>query len=86
MKRKYNPLYKSLSHSAQNFWLLFDRIKDHKTNRFWYSINTLHEITDYDTRVIMDALSELKNNGVISIEKNRGKVNKYKLLKHYLLY
>jgi predicted transcriptional regulator len=86
MNRKFNPTYKNLSHPAQHLWNLFERIKDHKTNRFWYSINTLHEITSYDKRVIMKAISELKEKGIISIDKNYGKTNKYKVLKHYSLY
>lgn len=85
-KHGYDPIHQELSHSAHHLWLLFNYIKDKETHTFYYSIETLMELTAYSNRCIITSIKELERHNIIFCERKHRKTTVYHLLKPFQMY
>jgi len=75
-----NPKFKILDSTAQASWFLYLIIKDHKTHQFFYSIDTLADMTGHTKVTIIKANNQLEANNIISTEKSHRKQTVYTVL------
>jgi hypothetical protein len=85
-KKVYDKTLSELSDPSKLLWFLFQKIEDHKTHSFWYSIDTLHTITGYSKPAIIHAIKELENKQIITTQKKIGIQTIYTLNLHFGLY
>ena len=80
IKIYYNLIHSDLAHSSQLIYsFLITALESNKM--LSYSISELSKELEYDEKTIRNGLKELEDNGYIQIIKEKGKKNKFSLVR-----